>query len=257
MGDFEALVIVEAAGFTDGEILLYERLNMVPMLLEEYARNGGERARRQMLAMCEHDPELLSEVLSHFVSIAAEKSNKVCCIPSSRRFLMSLHHVPDDLPQCNFINSQGAIREDASINSETEIGGVFRDIHEALVMAREHGDLPPVRILRILAGEGFGQFSSDNHPSHLQTQCSVPLSVALDYVGAILDDSSRKINRLKVSARKDCCIIVSRKFSLNFLLILIHRVMLKNTINCATIWNAKLKHCSHLELQRIIQQVRK
>jgi len=167
MGDYEALVIVEAAGFTDGEILLYERLNMVPMLLEEYARNGGERARRQMLAMCEHDPELFSEVLSHFVSIAAEKSNK------------------------------GANQEDGSINSETEIGGVFRDIHEALVMAREHGNLPPVRILRILAGEGFGQFSSDNHPSHLQTQCSVPLSVALDYVGAILDDSSRKINRLK------------------------------------------------------------
>ncbi len=80
MGDYEALVIVQSAGFTDGEMLLYERLNMVPMLLEEYARNGGERARRQMLAMCEHDPELFSEVLSHFVTIAAEKSKRVCFI---------------------------------------------------------------------------------------------------------------------------------------------------------------------------------
>lgn len=94
---------------------------------------------------------------------------------------------------------QGCLKEDASIDSETDIGGVFRDIHEALVMARDHGELPPVRILRILAGEGFGQFSSDSHSSgQSPNRCSVPLSVAMDYVGAILDDSSRKINRLKV-----------------------------------------------------------
>jgi len=36
MGDYQALVIVQAAGFTEGEVILYERLNMVPMLLEEY-----------------------------------------------------------------------------------------------------------------------------------------------------------------------------------------------------------------------------
>ena len=77
MGDYEALVIVQAAEFADGETLLYERLNMVPMLLEQYARNGSERARRQMLAMCEHDSELFSEVLAHFVNMAGEKLNKV------------------------------------------------------------------------------------------------------------------------------------------------------------------------------------
>jgi len=79
MGDYEALVIVQAAGFTEGEILLYERLNMVPMLLEEYAKSGTARARRQMLAMCEHgDPDLFAEVLAHFVSMARERLNKVC-----------------------------------------------------------------------------------------------------------------------------------------------------------------------------------
>ena len=50
---------------------------MVPMLLEQYARSGSERARRNMLAMCEHDPELFAEVLAHFVAMAGEKMNKV------------------------------------------------------------------------------------------------------------------------------------------------------------------------------------
>lgn len=78
MGDYEALVIVQAAGFTQGELLLYERLNMVPMLLEEYARSGTERARRQMLAMCNmNDPDLFAEVLAHFVRMAGERWNKV------------------------------------------------------------------------------------------------------------------------------------------------------------------------------------
>ena len=74
MGDYEALVIVQAAGFTEGEVILYERLNMVPMLLEEYAKSGTDRARRQMLAMCEqHDPEIFAEVLSNFVIMANER----------------------------------------------------------------------------------------------------------------------------------------------------------------------------------------
>lgn len=78
MGDYEALVIVQAAGFAAGEILLYERLNMVPMLLEEYAKSGTDRARRQMLAMCEHqDPEIFAEVLSHFVNMARERLDGV------------------------------------------------------------------------------------------------------------------------------------------------------------------------------------
>ena len=70
MGDYETLVIVQAAGFSEGILLLYERLNMIHMLLEQYARSGTDRARRQMLAMCEHrDPEIFADVLSHFVSM--------------------------------------------------------------------------------------------------------------------------------------------------------------------------------------------
>jgi len=171
MGDYESLVIVQAAGFTQGEILLYERLNMVPMLLEEYARRGTERARRQMLAMCDlHDPDLFAEVLAHFVKMAGERWNK------------------------------GMLKEEASVNSESEVGGLLHDIHEALVMARDHGDLPPVRVLRILAGEGHGMFHSDKHHGSNQSgggRCGVPLSAAMDYVSAILDDSSRKMHRLK------------------------------------------------------------
>ena len=89
----------------------------------------------------------------------------------------------------------------ASAYSESDIGGLLHDIHEALVMAREdHIDVPPVRILRILAGEGPGMFSSDNHnQSGANHSCGVPLSAAMDYVGAVLDSSDRKIHRLKVS----------------------------------------------------------
>ena len=95
---------------------------------------------------------------------------------------------------------QGTPKEEASVDSESEMGGLLHDIHEALVMARDHGDLPPVRILRILAGEGHGMFNSDKHGANQSlSRCGVPLSAAMDYVGAILDDSSRKIHRLKVN----------------------------------------------------------
>ncbi|KAL7480003.1 hypothetical protein ACHAW6_005715 [Cyclotella cf. meneghiniana] len=170
IGDYEALVIVQAAGFSEGEILLYERLNMVPMLLEQYARSGSERARRNMLAMCEHDPELFAEVLAHFVAMAGEKMNK------------------DDS------------KDEMSLDSDSEIGGLLHDIHEALVLARDHGNfITPVRVLRILAGEGSGQFSSiDNYsPDSYNHRSSVPLSVALDYIGATLDESSAKIEHLQ------------------------------------------------------------
>lgn len=170
MGDYEALVIVQGAGFSEGEILLYERLNMIPMLLEKYARSGTDRARRQMLALCElHDPEILAEVLSHFVSMAGEKC-------------------------------ESSLKDEASVDSESDIGGLLHDIHEALVMARDHGSLPHVRILRILAGEGHGMFHPDKRSSN-HSRCGVPLSAALDYVGALLDDSSRRIHRLKVNNR--------------------------------------------------------
>jgi hypothetical protein len=64
---------VQLAGFEEGELLLYERLQMTPMLLERYAADGGEKARRRMLAMCQTDPEVLADVLSHFVAIASDK----------------------------------------------------------------------------------------------------------------------------------------------------------------------------------------
>jgi len=58
IGDYDALVIVQLAGFQDGELLLYERLQMVPMLLERYAEEGSEKSRRQMLAMSQSEPEV-------------------------------------------------------------------------------------------------------------------------------------------------------------------------------------------------------
>jgi len=166
MGDYEALVIVQAAEFSDGEILLYERLNMVPMLLEQYAASGTERARRQMLAMCERDPELCPEVLAHFVKMYGERADKE------------------------------PLAEDASVNSDSDVGGLLTDIHEALMLIRDHGELPPVRILRILSGETHGQFSADIK-SLSANQGSVPLSAAIDYVGSVLDDSSNKIDQLQ------------------------------------------------------------
>ena len=52
-----------------------------------------------------------------------------------------------------------------------------------------------MRIARILAGEGTEQFSGESKSGGQQT---VPLSVALEYVGAILDESRKEISRLKV-----------------------------------------------------------
>ena len=69
------------------------------------------------------------------------------------------------------------------------------DIQEALTLARRQGVLPPVRIARILAGEGSGQFSSDV-PTR-ERKRTVPLSVALDYVGTVLEKSRREAARLK------------------------------------------------------------
>lgn len=77
IGDYDALVIVQQAGFEEGELLLYERLQMTPMLLERYAKDGTEKSRRQMLAMCQTDPEILADVLGRFVEIASEKLKSI------------------------------------------------------------------------------------------------------------------------------------------------------------------------------------
>mmetsp|Transcript_9317 Transcript_9317/g.13380 ORF Transcript_9317/g.13380 Transcript_9317/m.13380 type:complete len:597 (-) Transcript_9317:482-2272(-) len=167
IGDYEALVIVQSAGFTEGEVLLYEKLQMTPLLLEQYAKDGGDRARRQMLAMCRSDPELLADVLGYFVVMAAQKSGLE-------------GHVDNE-----------------SITSDNEAEEILEDIRETLLMARDQGVLPPARIARILAGEGVGQFSSDQPTRFNGSGHSVPLSVALDYVGDILDESSKDISRLR------------------------------------------------------------
>jgi vacuolar protein sorting-associated protein 11 len=54
-----------------------------------------------------------------------------------------------------------------------------------------------VRIARILAGEGTSQFSSGSASNQATQERTVPLSVALDYVGAVLDESRKEITRLK------------------------------------------------------------
>jgi hypothetical protein len=77
IGDYDALVIVQLAGFEEGELLLYERLQMGPMLLTRYAKDGSEKARRQMLAMCQSDPEILADVLGQFVNMVAERFEDV------------------------------------------------------------------------------------------------------------------------------------------------------------------------------------
>jgi len=170
IGDYEALVIVQLAGFTDGEILLYERLQMSSMLLERYAQDGGERARRQMLATCAQDGELLADVLGYFVLLASDQCFFDTTSPSKT-------------------SNAG---DDASEKSEAKV--IFEDIQEALEIAKLQGVLSPVRIARILAGESTSQFSSHYPPTQPN---SVPLSVALDYVGGILDDTEKKITRLK------------------------------------------------------------
>ena len=49
---------------------------MTPVLLERYAKDGSEKARRQMLAMCQTDPDILADVLGHFVEIASYQMNE-------------------------------------------------------------------------------------------------------------------------------------------------------------------------------------
>lgn len=74
---------------------------------------------------------------------------------------------------------------------------IMDDIQETLALARRQRVLPPVRITRILAGESSGQFSTyDRNTGIASAKASIPLSVALDYVGTILEESRREIQRL-------------------------------------------------------------
>ena len=81
---------MQLAGFEEGELLLYERLQMGPMLLSRYAKDGSEKARRQMLAMCQSDPEILADVLGHLVAMVSANAKHVSrtgsCVPQSKIF---------------------------------------------------------------------------------------------------------------------------------------------------------------------------
>ena len=90
--------------------------------------------------------------------------------------------------------------------SDAESDEILYDIQEALSLARRQGILPAVRIARILAGEGTSQFSSDDATNDTPQHRTIPLSVALDYVGAVLDESRKEISRLKVSCLQ--CILL-------------------------------------------------
>ncbi|CAB9515961.1 sorting-associated protein 11 homolog [Seminavis robusta] len=171
IGDYDALVIVQEASFDEGELLLYERLQMGPMLLSRYAHERSEKSMRQMMAMSKADPEVLSEVLGHLVSLVSEAGN-----------------LPKDQNENDDYSDDG--------NGPAQILG---NIHEALEIASEGKAITPVRITRILAGESTEQFSGDvkKYSSGGQQTETVPLSVALEYVGMILDESRTEITRLK------------------------------------------------------------
>jgi hypothetical protein len=85
-------------------------------------------------------------------------------------------------------------------HDDDEVEEILEDIQEALALAKRQAVLPPVRIARILAGEGTGQFSgplAEEAANATADGSSIPLSVALDYVGTILEESRQEITRLK------------------------------------------------------------
>eukprot|EP00977_Amphora_coffeiformis_P002374 scaffold448_cov156-Amphora_coffeaeformis.AAC.3 len=182
IGDYDALVIVQLAGFSEGELILYERLQMTPMLLERYARDGSEKSRRQMLALCQSDPEVLADVLGHFVELASGKLGQ----KRGRK-----------AGDTNSTGTAGGTSDDEDEDDEVE--EILEDIQEALTLAKRQAVLPPVRIARILAGEGTGQFSdaASDEARKRADNGSIPLSVALDFVGNILEESRQEITRLK------------------------------------------------------------
>ena len=73
IGIYEALVLCRLSGFSQGEVVLYEKLHNAPTLIERYASEGTERARRQMLAISQGDPDLVADVLGHFVSQSSNR----------------------------------------------------------------------------------------------------------------------------------------------------------------------------------------
>lgn len=95
----------------------------------------------------------------------------------------------------------------------------MEEIQECLNMAKRQGVLAPVRIARILAGEHSGQFSTDQYlTKEDQIKRTVPLSVALEYVGTILEESRKEISRLKSEVEEYNQICNSMESEINSLL---------------------------------------
>lgn len=112
--------------------------------------------------------QILADVLGHFVDLASEKLKE---------------------------SQGGAGGDDDTEDDEAE--EILDDISEALTLAKRQGVLPPVRVARILAGEGTGQFSSEESGGKKTKRRMVPLSVALEYVGTILEESRKEMVRLQ------------------------------------------------------------
>jgi hypothetical protein len=125
---------------------------------------------------------------------------------------------------------------DSGDDSDDEMEEILSDIQEVLSLAQRQGVLPPVRIARILAGEGTGQFSSSSNKTPQRT---VPLSVALDYVGEILDESRSEISRLKVRP----CICVLCIDILTAISRLSASPRLRSITVYATQWKHRWKNC--------------
>lgn len=111
-----------------------------------------------------------------------------------------------------FLTEQDDEDAESGDESDDEANEILFDIQEALSLARRQGVLPPVRIARILAGEGTSQFSSDD-TSYDAEHRTIPLSVALDYVGAVLDESRKEISRLKVRPEMSSSLVLHLQIS--------------------------------------------
>lgn len=95
--------------------------------------------------------------------------------------------------------------------------------------------LPPVRIARILAGEGTSPFSSASALSESSQQQTVPLSVALDYVGAVLDESRQEISRLESEVEEYNQICNRMEAEVDSLLKASHSIHVKSEESSSTI----------------------
>ena len=172
----DAFLLVQDVNFEEGITYMCEKLGLSDMLLERLAADGGDSARRSMLAMCT-DAEMTAEVLGKLVGMStigngAESSQMVSAENASPL----------------------SIAEAAAANNE-----VLADLQEALFLAQaQRADLPAIRVVRILAGEGTGKFTSSSTISSPDGPSQgVPLSVALNYVGPVLDGLRSDSHRIR------------------------------------------------------------